>query len=485
MQNEPSEIEKLYSIAKSATAVTADPHDPPAGSLYVSLKNYRPKTTFRRFAWHIWCRLEMYAPSVRKIVVRMAHSAGFIEGTEAINYIYDGNAYVKQALANGASHALIDNQRVHRPPQTHLVDNATETLYALAQHHRDQIKHPIIGITGSVGKTTTTNLVHAVLSSEKKSFMEGGRNTPAANSINLLNIPADTDAAVFEMGTLRPKLLEGACNIIRPTHALITTIDHAHLDTFRDLAEIQTSKWELFDHIIKTGGTAFVNMNHEWLAAQAEKIPNTVRYGNDPQFDVYGHMLSADPYLKMRWFPKDQDGPIDIQTKLAGQHNVDNILAAIAVGTHFGISKDGIKQAIETFETVAHRSEIFYSGSNTIYCETYQSNPASTLANLDSFGSYNAKHKILIIGPIQRTPSDHVVYDQIVEKIESMGLDQVFFMTGEYDRFRGRKVGMHVTGREEIKVWLEKNRPEDTCIMLNCYDGYYDVRSLFPETARN
>ncbi|MEM8857179.1 MAG: Mur ligase family protein [Chloroflexota bacterium] len=478
------ELERLYSIYKQASSVTSDPKQPNSGSLYVSLKNFRPKKPILAFAWHIWTWLELNAPGLRKYAIKMGHLMGEKASVEALDYVYDGNAYVKQALDNGAAYALTDNPKVSYPPQTVHVADATETLYDLARHHRKHIQHPIIGITGSVGKTTTTNLVHAILGSEKKAYMQGGRNTPAANSINLLNIPHDADAAVFEMGTLKPGLLAGACDIIRPTHAIITTINYAHMDTFRDLAEIQTSKWEMFEHIIHSDSTAFLNMNHEWLASKADLLPNKVTYGCNPAYDIHGHMLSADPYLKMRWYPNNQEEPIDIQTRLAGQHNVDNILAGIAVGSHFGLSNELIKYAIENFETVSHRSEIFYSGSNTIYCETYQSNPTSTKFNLKSFENFSSKRKVLIIGPIARTPSDHIIYDEIIDQIKSMDLDQIFFLTGEYDRFRDQNIGVHVDGREEIKVWLEENRPEDTCFMLNFYDGYYDVRSLFQENGK-
>ena len=474
-----SDIETLYSIYKRASSVSIDPKEPQKDSFYVALKNRQPKKLWAKAGWHVWRWLEMHAPNLRPHAIKLGSFLSRAINADSLNEVYDGNAYTNLALANGAMHALIDNRHVHQPPKTTLVENATDTLYALALHHRTQIDQPIIGITGSVGKTTTTNLVYEVLKSEQNAYMDKRRNSPAGNSVNLLNLPKGA-AAVFEMGTIKPGLLAEACKFLSPTHAIITTIDKAHLDTFKDLAEIQTSKWEMFDHIINTNGTAFVNMNHQWLASQADKIPNKVTYGSDPECDVYGTMLSADPFLKLRWHPADQAQPIDIQTKLAGQHNVDNVLAAIAVGIHFGISQASIKKAIEAFEPIEHRSEIYLSGSNTIYCETYQANPASTMANLDSFAQYSASKKVLILGPIARISNDHEIYDQVIEKVKLMDIDQVFFLTNEFDRFRDQEIGLHVSGRKEIKAWLEENQPENTTFMLNLYDGYYDIRGLFP-----
>ncbi|MEM8863249.1 MAG: Mur ligase family protein, partial [Chloroflexota bacterium] len=235
-----ADIKTLYKHYRNSAGASEDPRVPQENKIYFALTNRRPNTKLKIYLWTIWRWFEVNAPRARRTMQRVAQYTRWAEQVAgAVDEIYDGNGYVDLAFENGATLAVVDNRRVHRPPKTILVENATETLYELARYHRDQTSFPVIGITGTVGKTTTTNLVHAVLNSEKKAYMQNGRNTPPVNSINLLNAPQGTEAVVLEVATVRPGIIAGACEVIQPTHGLITTIGLAHLDTMGDLETIQ------------------------------------------------------------------------------------------------------------------------------------------------------------------------------------------------------------------------------------------------------
>ena len=479
MRQSKTKIDELNACYKESTGVTEDPFDPKKGRLYFALKNRRPNTKMHLFVWHSWRMMELYAPFLRKFAVWLGQCTRWAPELEAaLGRRYEGNAYVKDALENGAAYAVVDNPRKHTPPKTVLVEDSTESLYALAKFHRKKIDFPIVAVTGTMGKTTTTNLIQAVLKTELKSYHENGGNSPHAQAFHVLNMPADSEAAVCEMGTVRPTIIRSSCEILRPTHGLITAVDLAHLDTFKNLDTIKRSKWELFDYLIENDGEIFLNMNHPWLASQAHRVPNAIRFGCQPDNDVIGELISADPYLQVRWFPKTQDESIEIQTNLAGHHNLDNVLGAIAVGVKFGISPRSIKEGIESLKPVTDRSDIFYSGSNMIYNESFSSTPASTRSNLKSFGQFSASHKILIMGPISRTPNDHPVYDEIVDLIEELNFDQVIFLSQRYDRYKQRQLGLHMNGRADVKEWLEANPPENAAIMIKAYSEY-ELKSLF------
>lgn len=475
----PTNIDELYAHYQKSTGVTEDPFDSKKGRLYFALKDRKPNTMMHLFVWHSWRMMELYAPALRKFAVWIGQKTRWAPELEAaLDRRYEGNAYVKDALSNGAAYAVVDNPRKHYPPKTILVEDSTDALYELAKHHRKNIDFPIVAITGTMGKTTTTNLIQEVLSSEINSYHKNGRNSPHAQAFNVLNMPVASAAAVCEMGTVRPTIIRSSCEILRPTHGLITAVDLAHLDTFGNLNTIKRSKWELCDFLVESGGQVFLNMNHPWLASQAHRVPNAIRYGSQPDNDVIGELVSADPFLKVRWFPKNQKGPIEIQTNLAGQHNLDNVLGAIAVGVNFGISPQGIKKGIESLQPVEDRSDIFYSGSNMIYNESFSSTPASTRSNLKSFSQFTSSHKVLIMGPISRTPTDHPVYDEIVDLIEELNFDQVIFLSQRYDRYKSRRLGLHMNGRADVKAWLDANPLENAAIMIKAYSEY-GLKSLF------
>jgi UDP-N-acetylmuramoyl-tripeptide--D-alanyl-D-alanine ligase len=474
-----NQLDLLYSRYRSSTGATDNPVSPKRGSLYFALQKRKPNTKMYLFVWHAWRIMELYAPFLKRLAVFMGSKSRWaVELEAAPDRQYDGNAYVRRALQNGAALAVVDRRSKHRPPATLLVEDATDALYQLARRHRPQIHSPIVAITGTMGKTTTTILVHAVLNHELEAFLGQGENSPQSQAFYILNMPKSSQAGVFEMGSVRPGIIRSSCEIARPTHGLITAVGLAHLDTFKDLETIRRSKWEMFEFLSETQGRIFLNCNQPWLATQGRSLNNAIRYGSQAGSDVIGTIVSADPFLKVRWHHDAQAAPVEIQTLLAGQHNLDNVLAAIAAGLDFGISTASIKDALEAFQPITDRSEIFYWGSNRVYNESYSATPASTLANITSFGQFSAARKLLILGPVSRTPLDHPVYDEVIALVQHLNFDQVILLSERYDRFRKLDVGLHLLGRAELQEWLLANPQDGTDIMIKAY-GEYELKRCF------
>lgn len=479
-----TEIESIYTKIKSSNGVTVDCINPPPGSVYFATIRNKPNGRFEYIIWRVWCWCQLYAPLIYRLIGWVGKQTKWADSKfrDFETRVWDGNAFAQHALENGAAFAVVDNPRKHRPPQTILVEDATQTLYDVARYHRKHIDVPIVGITGSVGKTTTTHLTNRILSQKFKTTFTQGSNSAIGNSLNLLNAPADVELIVFEMSAIRRGFLNAACDIIRPTHGLITNTGMAHLNTFGSLENVRIGKWELLDNVDRAGGTVFLNMNHEWLASQAGRVKSPIRFGSQPDNDIVGSILSADPFIKIRWQFNGSDNFIDIQTKLAGEHNLDNLLGGIAIGVHFGVSPVEIVEAIKSFEPVEGRSQMFMWGSNTIYNEGFQCNVPSTLANLKSFKSFSAERKMLILESVSLIQRDHPVHEEIIDLVESMHLDQVVIIGEPYFRFKPKNVGVHLRNRAELRDWLLENPIQNTHIMLNV-TGFMKIRKLLDEIS--
>ncbi|MFK7805076.1 MAG: Mur ligase family protein, partial [Anaerolineae bacterium] len=293
----PAEIESVYAKIKASNGVSSKHDEMPANGVYFALKYRIPNGRIQFIFWSIWRWCQLYAPVLLQIVGFIGIRTRWADNQfrKFTDQVIDGNAFAQKAIENGAAFAVIDNPSKHRPPQTILVEDVAETLYALGRYHRQHIDVPVIGITGSVGKTTTTHLINAILSKKMITACKFGSNSAIANSINLLNAPAASEAIVLEMSAIRRGFLNAACDIMRPTHGLITNTGLAHLDTFGSLENIQKGKWELFEKITAANGTVFLNMNQPWLASQAHHVEKAIRFGSQPGNHVVGHLLSADP----------------------------------------------------------------------------------------------------------------------------------------------------------------------------------------------
>ena len=332
---------------------------------------------------------------------------------------FNGNHFAKQALDAGASYAVIDDKEYSIEGKTILVPDVLQALQQLALHHRKQLSIPVIAITGSNGKTTTKELVHAVLSSTYNTKATvGNLNNHIGVPLTLLRIPADTEIAIIEMGANHAGEIASYCQIALPTHGLITNCGKAHLEGFGNLEGVKKAKGELFDYLrTLTHGYAFIMWDYDYLQHMSKGISGIIKYGTGEDVHVKGHVTESLPYMKLKVTQGLNNGII--QTQLAGDYNLPNVLAAVTVGNYFKVPDKKIVAAIENYQPANSRSQVVQIGSNQVIMDAYNANPSSMKLAIEHFARINNKNKILLLGSMAElgpvTEKEHM---DLVEEIK-------------------------------------------------------------------
>lgn len=308
---------------------------------------------------------------------------------------FDGNLYAAKALANGATYAIIDNPEYATGDRTLFVPDVLSCLQELASLHRDSLQIPLIGITGTNGKTTTKELLAAALSVRFDTLAtRGNLNNHIGVPLTLLSIGPETEIAVIEMGANHIGEIEALCRIARPTHGLITNIGKAHLEGFGSLQGVIKAKNELYQYLLENGGTAFVNADNPLLMDLSQNL-NRVLYGKNPPAAYQGDATASDGMLKVKL-----EHPVkkEIQTRLAGAYNFENAMAALAVAGHFKVDLQSASKAISDYQPKLNRSQIIESQYNTLILDAYNANPTSMEMALKNFAGLEKVPKIVILG---------------------------------------------------------------------------------------
>jgi len=303
---------------------------------------------------------------------------------------FNGNKYALKAIQDGCRFAIVDEKEYEADQNTILVEDALETLQQLAQFHRKQLAIPIIGITGTNGKTTSKELINSVLNSEFNCYAtKGNLNNHIGVPLSLLEINAKHEIAIIEMGANHQKEIKFLCNITKPTHGVITNIGAAHLEGFKNLDGVIKTKNELFKFIAKNKGHLFVNAEDKLLLKLANKVEKTT-YGY--KGDISGKINTTTPLLRINY-----KGSV-IKSQLIGSFQYTNIMLAICIGNYFNISNDNMQQSIENYIPSNNRSQIIETKNNTLILDAYNANPSSIKAMLLSFSEQNYTNKLCILG---------------------------------------------------------------------------------------
>jgi UDP-N-acetylmuramoyl-tripeptide--D-alanyl-D-alanine ligase len=312
---------------------------------------------------------------------------------------FDGNRFALQALGAGAAFAIVDDPEVVPQDDARfiLVPDVLLALQNLGRMFRETFDIPVIGITGSNGKTTTKELVHAVLSSERRAYAtQGNLNNHIGVPLTLLAMPEDTEIAVVEMGANKPKDIDELVHIALPTVGIITNIGHAHLEGMGGIEGVQRIKGEMFDFIRAHGGLAFVNENDSRVVEEAKGIAKTVCYGG-PQSNY--RILSIHENTEVQTIELLANGrPMTVSLQLLGRHNAENALLAVAVGQHFGISDAAIQSALAQYVPRMNRSQLVKAGGRSILLDAYNANPSSMMATIGSIAQQQHPHVALVLG---------------------------------------------------------------------------------------
>ena len=332
---------------------------------------------------------------------------------------YNGNKYALKAIQDGCSYAIVDEKKYHIHKNTILVNNALKTLQDLATYHRNQLNIPLIGITGSNGKTTSKELINAILNSELNCYAtKGNLNNHIGVPLSILEINKKHEIAVIEMGANHQKEIDFLCNIAQPTFGVITNIGSAHLEGFGSLQGVIDTKKELYEFINNNKGHLFVNAGDELLLSLSKGI-SQITYGK--LGDVFGLITDITPLLSIKY-----NNEI-INSHLIGDFQFDNILLAICIGNYFNVSTQNIKRSIENYIPTNNRSQLVKTKKNTLILDAYNANPSSMKAMLNSFANQQYKDKLCILGDMlelgEESNKEHL---EIITLTNELELDCIF-----------------------------------------------------------
>lgn len=304
---------------------------------------------------------------------------------------FNGNTFAEKAITLGAAYSIVDEKEYATKPNIIYVEDTLIALQQLANHHRNQFSIPIIGITGSNGKTTTKELIYTVLSQKYNTLATTGNlNNHIGVPLTLLNLNKQHEVAIIEMGANHTKEIEFLCEIAAPNFGIITNIGKAHIEGFGSYEGVIKTKSELYSAIKTTKGILFVNKDDE-LLVDLSNNNNCVYYGKTADF-CNATLLATTPFLKLKWKAKT------INTQLYGNYNFPNILAAICIGTYFKVADDAIIKAIANYTSTNNRSQLVKTGSNLIYLDAYNANPTSMNAAIATFIEQTNQNKLMVLG---------------------------------------------------------------------------------------
>ena len=376
---------------------------------------------------------------------------------------FNGNAYAQTAIDAGAACAVIDEIDFEIPGKTFLVPDVLTALQQLAKHHREQFKIPFIAITGSNGKTTTKELVHAVLSASYKVYTtEGNLNNHIGIPLTILKIKKDAEIAVIEMGANHQKEIESYCIYTQPTHGIITNCGKAHLEGFGGIEGVRKGKGELFDYLRKNNGSVIVMWDYEYLQNMSKGITSILKYGTT-NADIEGNVIKSDPFLEVK-VNKGVDTGI-IKTQLVGDYNLPNVLAAVAAGKYFNVPAAAIKTAIENYSPSNSRSQLVVKDSNKIILDAYNANPSSMKLAIENFARLAADNKVLMLGGMAELGEESLdEHKSIIDVINQGKWKDVVLVGGDFLKFRHPYKSF--TNATEAKNWLQLQHFENTHLLI-------------------
>ena len=475
-------IKELYKLYQEHPCITTDSRDCPPGSIFLALKGEK----------------------------------------------FNGNQYAAQALEKGCAYAIVDEAPLTTPEggrqyPVYTLDNlpplggteggfivagdCLQTFKDLAREHRRQFHIPVIGITGTNGKTTTKELIAAVLGQKYNVlFTQGNFNNDVGVPKTLLRLTADHDIAVIEMGASHPGDIKTLAETAEPTCGLITNVGRAHLQGFGSFKNVVKTKGELYDFLGRRGESlVFLNADNErlvdmlpdnvWVAPYSTNLENV-------EGCTVGQFISCAPFLKFRWRESDTNleekneerrveneesadantqhpipntqHPIwyEVQTQLIGAYNIDNMMAAIAVGLNFGVEPELINKALEAYKPSNNRSQLTVTEKNHLVVDAYNANPSSMRAALDNFRLMDVKPKMAILGEMRELGnSSHKEHQKLITQLAESGLDQVWLVGDEFADLLTSQPSLLTAYRlfhdvEEVKAAIQAEQPQGYYILI-------------------
>ena len=387
---------------------------------------------------------------------------------------FNGNAFAAEALEKGASYAIIDEAHYQSDDRFLLVPDVLTALQDLARHHRSHLQIPVIGITGTNGKTTTKELIHAVLSQQFNTYAtKGNLNNHIGVPLTLLSIQQQTEIAIIEMGANHVGEIAFLCAIAKPTHGLITNVGKAHLEGFGSFEGVKKAKGELYDYLAVHRGTLFLQYDNPLLRdmAATRNIDQVVTYGISTDNRLTGELIAASPLLEVRWSVSGVPASHTVHTQLTGSYNTENVLAAICIGQYFGLSAEKINQGISGYQPTNNRSQLTQTANNMVIRDYYNANASSMAAALENLQILEADNKVIILGDMFELGEDsYEEHGKIVAEASSLGASRVLFVGKAFFHHRQPGAEFYET-TEEAGEALRKQPVQGALVLLKASRG--------------
>ena len=402
-----STIEKIYKLYKTAYTVTTDSRTITQGCVFVALKGEH----------------------------------------------FDGNDFALNVAEEGIAACVIaDRKDLPQHERLFVVEDSLKALQELANYHRKQLDTPIIGITGTNGKTTTKELVSAVLAKKYNIlFTQGNFNNQLGVPLTLLRIKPDTELAVVEMGASHPGDINELTGIGEPNYGMITNIGRAHLRDFGGYEGVIKTKNEMYQYIAAHKGLLFVNKDNELLMDLSKSI-NKVTYGTSNDADIQGKLLSANPYLSVEWNGKK------IDTQLVGDYNFENVMAAICIGTYFNVAANDIVEALSRYRPTNNRSQVIETARNRVVMDAYNANPTSMSHSIKNFRNICKSDNLLILGDMRELGNESgQEHKNILELLKELRFENVYLVGEEFQRVAENSKFSTFINVEELAQYLQQH----------------------------
>jgi len=379
---------------------------------------------------------------------------------------FNGNKYASEALDKGAACAIIDEKEYFIDDRTILVDDVLKTLQQLAYFHRKKLEIPILAITGSNGKTTTKELIAAVLSTKYNiSFTQGNLNNHIGVPLTLLGIDENTELGIVEMGANHPGEIKMLSEIADPDYGIITNIGRAHLEGFGSFEAIRKTKSELFDYLkTKKKGIVFFNNDNPILTEITQKIHDKVSFGTSGA-NLNGELMQSPPFIHAKvHFPK---GILYLNSKLTGNYNFENIMAAACIGNYFNVDPLDIQKAITNYKPQNNRSQLIEKNGLKIIMDAYNANPTSMQASIESFGASFPDPKFLILGDMLELGNDaQSEHSVILKQIKKHSFSEVFLVGSVFTETAKNSSFNTFNNSEELCQHLSTNPVKKGAILI-------------------
>jgi UDP-N-acetylmuramoyl-tripeptide--D-alanyl-D-alanine ligase len=387
---------------------------------------------------------------------------------------FDANAFALKAIEDGAAYAVVSDPALANNPRCIHVSDTLVALQELAKQYRSTLTMPVLAITGTNGKTTNKELIAAVLGTTYRvHFTQGNLNNHIGVPLTILCCPTDAEIAVIEMGANKRGDIKELCEIADPTHGLITNIGKAHLEGFVDLQGVKSTKSELYRYLAHKNGLVFINQSEKYLTTLAKPVKKRILYGIFPDQSTTGtsgqpQLISSEPFLRFGYQNET------IQTQIAGDYNLPNVLTAIAVGAYFKVPTQQICKGLSDYTPRMNRSEVRAYGGASVFMDAYNANPSSMAAALSYLKNQKTVKKVVILGDMFELGAESKKeHQKIYTQATKVGAEILIVVGKEFGAVSRRKTDLYFETTEALKLWFGQQDWHGCFILLKGSRGMH------------